>query len=221
MGYAVDTYDFDDDKVIHLGIRALSVLTGMRGAEITPYSSGKGDGNGLKIGNITFLPSARNVKYVKIRIEASKSDKTSKGVDIYCGSTTHDAIDAVNFLLHYINWRITEHGAQARDYLFVDCKGEIIYRKELCKRVKSAVARLELQPANRLNGFHCMRIGCATELARKGASDSFIMSYARWKSSGGSSYYRYTRFTKDEWITAAKTIATAPTKLLNTVWDPQ
>ena len=143
------------------------------------------------------VDSLQSPTMLKVRLKASKTDPTKRGVDLFIGRTWNSLCPVVA-LLRYLAVRGVDDGP-----LFREQNGAPLSRQSLVKKVRRSLQRAGIDPS--LYAGHSFRIGAATTAASRGISDATIQILGRWSSD---SYTRYIRTPRQTLASMSQLLAT-------------
>ena len=127
-----------------------------------------------------LVDSHASPSMLEIKIKASKTDQTRKGVSLFVGRT-QTSLCPVTAILAYMAVRGTSPGP-----LFLLNDGTTLTRQKLVQMVQNTLQLAGIDP--RGYSGHSFRIGAATTAAAKGIDADTIQTLGRWSSD---TYQRY------------------------------
>ena len=143
------------------------------------------------------VDSLQSPTMLKVRLKASKTDPTRRGVDLFIGRTWNSLCPVVA-MLRYLVVRGVDDGP-----LFWEQNGAPLSRQSLVIKVRRALQQAGIDPS--LYAGHSFRIGAATTAASRGISDATIQILGRWSSD---SYTRYIRTPRQTLASMSQLLAT-------------
>ena len=143
------------------------------------------------------VDSLQSPSMLKVRLKASKTDPTRRGVDLFIGRTWNSLCPVVA-MLRYLAVRGVDDGP-----LFREQNGAPLSRQRLVIKVRRALQRAGIDPS--LYAGHSFRIGATTTAASRGISDATIQILGRWSSD---SYTRYIRTPRQTLASMSQLLAT-------------
>ena len=143
-----------------------------------------------------LVDSHASPSMLEIKIKASKTDQTRKGVSLFVGCT-QTSLCPVTAILAYMAVRGTSPGP-----LFLLNDGTMLTRQKLVQMVQNTLQLVGIDP--RGYSGHSFRIGAATTTAAKGIDAYTIQTLGRWSTD---TYQRYIQIPRQDFASISQQMA--------------